>query len=298
MIIENYGNFGKVVKLEKDGVVARITVDLGPRIIYFGTETFNFLYEDEKREVRNDKFGWLLYGGHRIWKSPELDDTYVADNFPVEYEEADDRVRFVQGPNANGLVSVLDVGFTEEGFLVKNTQKNTAEKPVRAALWALTVMSRGGTLYLPANTKDTGLLPNRNLVFWPYNCLSDTRFSVGEKLISLRQREDVCRAFKAGFFLDGKRAYYATQKGLMAFAFSEGESTSETDLGYPDFCCNFETYTSEKILEIEGLSSTKILGKGQSVSMSETWKIYEDFRPESGSENTVFAELQRLGLEE
>jgi hypothetical protein len=92
-----YKNFGKCVELRGGGLKALITVGIGPRIIYYGTDDGrNVFFEDVSREVKRDgayfdknfESGetWYLYGGHRMWKSPEDDATYVPDNYAVEYE--------------------------------------------------------------------------------------------------------------------------------------------------------------------------------------------------------------------
>lgn len=296
--IQEFKNFGRVVKLTDGEHVALITVDLGPRIIWFGTEEFNFLYEDVDRAVRNDAFDWKLYGGHRIWKSPELDDTYVPDNHPIEFCETEGGAQFVQPAHVNGLKAVLTAGFKDGKFVIENKLEKVDGEPVNAALWALTVMRQNGTLYISTNTKDTGLLPNRNMALWPYNDLTDPRFSSGETMMVLRQRPDIKRAFKVGVFLDDKRAFYATEGGLLSMTFSEGESNAKTDLGYTDFTSNFETYTSELILEIEGLTSVKKLEKGDWITMTETWEIFPNFHPEDVTEDAVEAALEKLGLKE
>lgn len=36
--IVKYKNYGKCVKFEENGMVVMVTIDVGPRIIYFGDE--------------------------------------------------------------------------------------------------------------------------------------------------------------------------------------------------------------------------------------------------------------------
>ena len=89
MNIVSYANYGKCVEFYRGGVKVLVTVDVGPRIIYFGTENFNFMNEDIARNVNkggeyfDENFGkgtlWYLYGGHRVWKSPEDLETYTPD---------------------------------------------------------------------------------------------------------------------------------------------------------------------------------------------------------------------------
>ena len=41
MKTENYKNYGKCAVLERGGVKVMVTLDIGPRIIWFGTEDLN-----------------------------------------------------------------------------------------------------------------------------------------------------------------------------------------------------------------------------------------------------------------
>ena len=94
MKTENFKNYGKCAVFERGGVKLMVTLDVGPRIIWFGTDEFNFMNEDLERNVQkggeffDEHYGkgatWYLYGGHRVWKSPEDLETYTPDNFPVE----------------------------------------------------------------------------------------------------------------------------------------------------------------------------------------------------------------------
>ncbi|MBD9061208.1 MAG: hypothetical protein EGR45_04205, partial [Ruminococcaceae bacterium] len=78
----NYKNFGKCVKLDNGTASIIVTVDVGPRIISYCLDGHeNMLLEDVDREFKDDSpelreyFGedktWYIYGGHRLWSSPE-----------------------------------------------------------------------------------------------------------------------------------------------------------------------------------------------------------------------------------
>ena len=157
MKTENYKNYGKCAVLERGGVKVMVTLDIGPRIIWFGTEDLNFMNEDLERNVSkggeffDEHYGkgttWYLYGGHRVWKSPEDLETYTPDNVPVEAEERPSGGRFVCRA-AKWLDYALDIELADDGTLtVKNTVENKgAERTL--AVWGLTVARKGGTLVL------------------------------------------------------------------------------------------------------------------------------------------------------
>ena len=44
---------------------------------------------------------------------------------------------------------------------------------------------------------------------------------------------------------------------------------------YGDFFCNFESYTNAHILEVEWLSKQVTLKKGESHTMTETWRVLD-----------------------
>ena len=73
--IENYKSYGKCVSISNDKIEALVTIDLGPRIIYFGFKNGqNFMCNDRdglgflNRDNYEDFFGkgrkWESYGGH------------------------------------------------------------------------------------------------------------------------------------------------------------------------------------------------------------------------------------------
>ena len=89
-----YKNFGKCLSLTNDLMELLVTVNIGPRIIKCnlrGKE--NMMYEDIDRvnvtdasSVYGEGKNWYIYGGHRLWLSPEsLPETYYPDNDRVLY---------------------------------------------------------------------------------------------------------------------------------------------------------------------------------------------------------------------
>jgi hypothetical protein len=43
---------------------------------------------------------------------------------------------------------------------------------------------------------------------------------------------------------------------------------------YPDFGCNFETFSNAHMLEIESLSPLRTLAPGESVGHTESWRVF------------------------
>ena len=259
MKIENYKNFGKCVVLERAGFKAMITVDIGPRIIYYGTDKINFMNEDIERNVskggeffdKEYKVGetWYLYGGHRVWKSPEDLYTYTPDNYPVEYTMHDDfGGEFVCNVSKKFSYKLI-VDIDENGSLcVKNVVKSL-DMSKNFHVWALSVMAKDGVLRVPLNDKVDDLNPTQNLVFWPYDDLKDDRFDMGKNLLTVRQTNKE-NPLKLGLYSKKGRAYYTLGDLTLKWTCN----TINRDGKYADFGCNFETYTNNHILEVEWLS--------------------------------------------
>ena len=76
-----YKNYGKCICLENGKIRLIATVEVGPRIIFFGfCNGENVLFEDIDRNfyILNRNYGvWYAYGGHRLWLAPEeIPETY------------------------------------------------------------------------------------------------------------------------------------------------------------------------------------------------------------------------------
>ena len=265
--------FGKCLLISNDTYSAAVTLDIGPRILRFHlNEHENLFKEDINRNVFHTDEGktWFLYGGHRLWASPELSPrTYFPDNFPVEYRIEDKSIRFIQIPQTeNGLQFEILLTPHEDALIVEHSIINIGESPQTLASWALSAMSQGGAEIVPVCSEKTGFLPNRILSLWDYTNLRDERVFFGKKYIVLRQDSNNRNPFKIGFNNTDGWAAYINHGQIMIKRFEP-----QTQFDYPDFGAGYETYTNHEFLEIETLSRLRTLEKGQAVTHTERWQI-------------------------
>ena len=275
----NYKKYGKCAKLSKGGKTILVTVDVGPRIIYYGFDGGeNIFYEDEKDLINKGgeffdthlkgKGIWHIYGGHRLWKCPEYLDTYYPDNAPVEAIEEGDSVIFVSDVEiTTGLQKSIKITIDDNGNAVvehKFVNKGRDATP-KIALWGLSVMDKGAKAYIPMSSQDTGLLPNRNISLWSYTDVKDERLNILNDAIVLQQK-DITQPLKVGTFTGG--AVSVDVKG-MKFSIEINSPVGE----YGDNNCNIETYTNDIMLEIETLSPLKSLAVGEEVVHIEKWSL-------------------------
>ena len=279
--LSEYKNFGKCVEITNGKIIARITVDLGFRIIYYGTaDGRNIMCEDISRvmckehEYFDRNYGkgtkWYIYGGHRLWKSPEDMSCYVPDNFPIEYKIIDGGAEFYCPPQPTTLLSfALKVTMNSRGHLtVTHYIKNCGAFPYTCAVWALSVLKTGGVEIIPLNKTDTTLLPNNNITIWPYTKLNDKRLKFTDKYIFIRQDVNASGPLKIGAAIKSGAAAYNVDNLLFIkrFPYINGSV-------YPDNNCNFETYTNDKMLELETLSPLYTIDPDMTVSHTEVWEL-------------------------
>jgi hypothetical protein len=283
-----YKNFGKCKVISNGLCELYITTDVGPRIIkanLIGKE--NLMFNDVARDMREDVSGvfgegetWYIYGGHRLWVSPEdMPRTYYPDNDPVNVKISGNKILFTPPPQKiNDLQHSLEIEMCDVGDAVlsvppkiKITHKieNTGEKEMTGAIWALSVMAPGGTVICPQPDENTGLLGNRCIALWSYTRLTDPRANFFDKYITVKQNKDIGEKFKFGI---------NNTKGWIAYQ-NHGQLLKKTyepnhpDGNYPDGGMSAEVFTNGMFIEAETLSELKAPGKGESITHTETWEL-------------------------
>lgn len=253
-----------------------ITADVGPRIMFYG-----FCGKDNEFCEVPDHLGktgsdeWRLYGGHRLWHSPEEKfRTYWPDNEPVVIEYLENGVRTIQPPElTTGIQKEMTVELDPHTSLVTVTHflVNCGVWDVELAAWALTAMATGGVEIVPQTIDDTGLLPNRMLSLWPYTMLNDPRVTWGKEFILLRQDPSIVAPFKFGLSNTRGWAAYSNRNRLFVKRFSHFSGAP-----YPDYGgSNYETYTTDFMLEMESLSPLVLLQPGDVVEHVEVWTLLD-----------------------
>ncbi len=275
----DYKHYGKCAKLSRGDKTMLVTVDIGPRIIFYGFDGGqNIFYEDEKDLINKggdffdknlpDKGIWHIYGGHRLWKCPEYIDTYYPDNSPVQVIEESDGILFLSDTEiTTGLQKGIKIDMDADGnAIVTHSFVNRGKQPTpRIALWTLSVMDKGAKAYAPISAQDTGLLPNRNLTIWSYTDLKDSRLEIGNDCVKLSHSNNP-RPIKIGTFATADVAVEIKgMKFSIGFYSPEGE--------YGDYNCNLEMYTNDIMLEIETLSPLVSLGANERAVHTEKWSL-------------------------
>lgn len=294
-----YQSWKKAFRISNDTVQLIVLTEVGPRILFFGFhEEENEFYDasDASRQSSDGEF--KVYGGHRLWVSPEVARTYYPDNVPISVRSKDEAFVFTAPPESvppgTNLQKEIEIKLAETGTEVTVTHRilNLGEESTEMAPWALSVMAGGGRAILPfapkAPISPSRLLPEGVLTLWSYTDLADPRWKIGTKYLQLRQEKNSASQFKeqmAGIFNpSGWGAYFRSGHLFMK------KAQVEEGAKYPDYGCNFEIYTDSNSLELETLGPVRDLKPGEAAELIEHWCLFKDIE-EGESESWVDAEI-------
>jgi hypothetical protein len=271
-----------------------VTQSVGPRILSLG-----FINEEnllaELPNFTTDCPGsgtFHFYGGHRLWHAPEDPTrTYQPDDAPVEISQLADGLRATQQiESKTGLQKSIEIYLAADSAQVTLTHRitNHALWDVTCAPWAITQLKTGGTAVFPQTQTDTGLLPNRSLVMWPYTDMSNSNVHWGSHYILVQA--NMKSAFKIGFPNPrGWQAYWLN--GTLFVKHAEYKVQAE----YYDFGSSSESYCNDLFIELETLAPITTIAPGATATHIETWNLYRNIeRPQDEKAVQMLAET--LGL--
>lgn len=275
----DYGKYGKCLRIDNQIVDLVIPLEMGIRIVRYGfIDDINLFCEAPDLEIETSKDeSWKIYGGHRLWHSPENNPrTYFPDANPIQYEVKGNTVVLKQsGDTWANMKKQIDITLEEGSTKVKLLHRITNDNlwPVEFSAWALTVMTTGGIEVVPFSAEDTGLLHNRQLSIWPYTKMNDDRVYFGNKYITIKQDTKAEMPFKIGLDnVNGWAAYVLDNKMFVKkYRHMQGEP-------YPDNNVSFETYSCHFMTEIESLSPLRKIDSNDSIEHIEEWEIVKDIQ--------------------
>jgi len=271
-----------------------VTRSVGPRILFLGfvegenllAELPDFVTDCPGRGV------FHFYGGHRLWHAPEEPSrTYLPDDFPVEIAPLENGVVVTQNTEIQtGLQKSLEICLSDGTAQVVITHRLTNHGlwPVTCAPWAITQLKTGGLAILPQTRENTGVLPNRSLVLWPYTNMTNPNVQWGRNHILVSATMDA--PFKVGFPNPrGWLAYWLNETLFVKHA--EYQERAE----YYDFGSSSECYCNNEFLELETLAPIGTIAPGATASHAETWNLYNNIDRPHNEKDVQFL-VEKLGL--
>ena len=267
--IKTHPVHGECLYLDNGIIEIGIPLSFGIRIAHFsfvGEENVFFAQPKDMKEFTTEN-GWRLRGGHRLWLAPESEEDYYADNKPIEYEIRGETVRLTQAVDPSlKVVKSMDISLADNKVKITHRILNTG-KIRKIALWSLSVMKGGGVTTIPLPERTGGFDPLVRISAWDYTDLGDERLKFGKNEIKIFQRKGE-RKLKIGV---GHPAG--------AITYENGDTIFKkyiplySEKKYADGGVSFETYVSDYMTEIEGLSSLKTVLPNKTATYTETWEL-------------------------
>ncbi|HEY3132191.1 MAG TPA: hypothetical protein VGL91_22230 [Acidobacteriota bacterium] len=291
----DYKRWKNNLQLSNGSVEVVITLDVGPRIIRYGyVGEANIFAEFEEQLGKSGETEWQIRGGHRLWHAPEdLKRTYALDNSAVRYERlGNSSVRVIQPQESiTGVQKEMDITLDPNSsqVTVVHRLRNGGLWEIELAPWALSAMAPGGALIVPLPPKTPhpqGVVPNQQMIIWPYTDLADSRYRFGTKYIVLKQ--DKSRGpTKIGLAHQLGWAAYLRDGYLFVKGYQHQPGKQ-----YPDFGCNLETFTNERMLELESLGPLSRIAPAAAVEHTEHWWLFKGI-PNETSDEAIDANIRK-----
>jgi hypothetical protein len=265
--------------IENSHLKVEFLADGGPRItgLKLSGEAKNLLAETPDMSWTTKYGVFNLFGGHRLWISPEIKNrTDLPDNQGVRIEEIYGGVQIEGAVNElTQLKKTIMITLRPDrpGLRLVHKVENEGLWSVELAPWAITQLKLGGRIFLPQLEKTLdpdNLLPNRSLVMWAYAKWSDPRLILGDQLIKING-EAGDNPFKLGYFNHAGWAGYQINNLFFCKRF-----TPYWGVKHPDMGCNTEVYVYNRFIELETLGPLGWLQPGECVEHVEDWEIYTD----------------------
>ncbi len=276
MEIVNFEGWPNCVRLFNREIELVITTDVGPRIIRCGyINKQNLLYVSDTEKGKTGGSEWHIYGGHRLWHTPEvMPRTYYPDNNPVRYKWDGHTLKLIQPvETTTGIIKEMDVTLDQERNQVKIIHRliNKNLWAIETSPWAITAHAAGSRAILPQEPyvdPAENLLPARPLVLWNYTLMNDKRWTWGNKYIQLHHDAEMKSEQKIGIL--NKQGWTAS---LLDDMMMVKHFEFIPDAVYPDYGSNNEVYVNEHLLEIESLGPLTRIMPGESAGHTEDWYI-------------------------
>ena len=260
---------GECLYLDNCVIEIGVPLTFGIRIAHFsfvGEENVFFVQPNDMKTFTLDS-GWRIRGGHRLWLAPEGPADYYADNEPIDYEINGDTVILTQknDPLLN-VIKSIEITLKENTVSITHRVKNTGKRR-KVALWGMSVMKSGGVLTIPLPEREGGYDPLTHISAWDYTDLSDERLKFGKKEIKIYQRAGK-RNLKIGVGHPAGTVSY--ENGNTVF---KKHIPLYPDKEYTDGGVSFETFISDYMTEIEGLSPLITLFPDKTATYTENLEL-------------------------
>ena len=278
-----YRNFGNCVKIFNNVAELYVTLDFGPRVIHYSMlDAPNMMFTNERRvnikqgcdfdQVFYPGAHWNIYGGNRLWVSPEvMPDTFYPDHEPVDFELAANGALFTCQPqihNKEQLSVRVTLDEVSSQVYLNYSVKNVDSVSRSMAAWSVTALDAGGSEIIPHPAVKKGVLPNRLVSLWDYSDMHDPRVLWGKRFIVVRHDPKIAKPFKVGINnVEGWACYINKGYGFIC-RYEHNPYGS-----YHDFGASYESFVNGDYIEMESVGPLQDIAPGKSATHDEVWEL-------------------------
>jgi hypothetical protein len=266
-----YAGWKQAYRLTLGAAEMIVVAEIGPRILSLrvgGGPNLLFVDEETLGKGRGDKV-WHIYGGHRIWVSPESELAYAPDNGPCKVTVEPGKLTIQTSPDATTrLVRRLTISAEGERFAVESAAKNTSAFVFPGAIWCLTCVAPAGVIAFPWGGGGSWAVKRiSHWVQWAEHT-SDVRSK------QYRPGPDLYNIHPTGE--EGKVGTHSPE-GWLALCRPDATFIKQFEPNmaacYPDGGCSVEVYTCPRFIEMETLGPLGVIGPGEEIAQREWWTL-------------------------
>lgn len=265
-------NRGRQLRMTDGKTEIICALDFGIRITHFSILGMENVFYEQPEDLQDGLFtdeGWRLYGGHRVWNTPDSKTCNYPDNDPVDYEMIPNGVILTQRPEEWRQIkkSVKIIFLTDGRIEVSNRIQYVGLGKIKTSAWGINTLS-GGTVeteLIPAKTQ--GREPGTSIALFQNASINDSRLVWEDgKLIAAYCAGKT--SMKIGVYTASGKATCKNKGQQFTISF-----TVEHFGEYPDINSNFEIYIDPSFIEAETLGKVMQLEYGETAEHIEYWSI-------------------------
>jgi len=248
-----------------------VVTEVGPRILSLsvaGGPNLLFVDQETAGQGQGDA-DFCVYGGHRVWVSPETVDTYAPDNGRCQVGVSDGKLTVIAPVTPQtGLRKRLTVSARDGRFVVEQGVLNTGDAVYAGGIWALTCVVPKGTVVFPWGRQASWDL--KKIVYWSKwmghsSDVNSPQWQPGPDLFAVRPTGE-----------EGKVGSNSPE-GWVALCRDDATFVKSypwfPNVRYPDEDCSLQVYTNEHFVEMETLSPLTTFYPGQEIVHREVWTV-------------------------
>lgn len=276
----NLKYYGKCVSINNGTVKVIVSVDVGPKIIFWGyTNGENMLYipydileydEPISQKIPPDIF-FKRYG-HEIMLAYEKNKPVVLSSGTTIYSILKEGVVFSCSNPKLGLSANLEIIIQDKSnsIMIVHSIENTNEKTQNFSICSSTFVTQDGTLLVPQNMDDLGNSPNRVLALWKKSNINDSRLYVANEYLRFNNTStDKSSVLKLG--INNRRAWSTYTKDGNTFL---KHYLHNKKAKYLNFDSSFIIDSKKELLSLKVLSPIYNVQKNEIAKMAEYWSLF------------------------